>query len=296
VSKDSSKEGSMPSWVGAYPFPPNKKKAVRISRDEAILFSYGRGGDVVSCTTHISTDCIQVGVMIIPPGGTFSPPDIHSGHEIYYIKTGEICVLNPETGLGARASAGDFLWIPKGVWHQAFNVDSDRLEVVAFIAPLQWSEGDAQVPETYSGPSGYFCGSAKDNSAIGNWPQKGGGCIESIRTVTRSQALHMIAGPTRHYPIALYVSDDLINVGAFDLAPGMVSDAQKHAGDKVIYVLEGCLGINTYEDGHETGQTVQDIHEVYPDQAFLVPGGLKHRYANLGGNKVRVVFGVAPTF
>jgi len=262
-----------------------------MTREKSILFIYGKGANKVSCTTAISTNRIQSGIMIINPGGFFEPPDIHSGDEIYYILEGQIAILDPATGQTITAEKGEMARIPKGVWHQSFNTGDENLEVLAFIAPLQWQEGDAQIPSEFTGKSAYYQGTA-ETMPKPITPQEKAAALSTIRP---QEACHAIHGVTNHYLVSFFVSNDRIHVGTFMLPMSIRGDLESHRGDEILYVEKGCIAVEIYGPDHATEATVNDVFEVHDKQCLLIPEKMKHRYLNLSSHSTKVIFGIAPT-
>jgi len=100
---------------------------------------------------HVSTDKVTCTEFSVPPGEYFSPPDIHTGDEVYYVLAGTATVLNPETGEVLTADKGDAVLIPKGAWHQTFNFTDEALTLLCSFAPEVWSGGDRGAPREFSG-------------------------------------------------------------------------------------------------------------------------------------------------
>ena len=289
------KKSLIPHWVGNYPFAAGKKKPVLIDRDKSVLFMYGQEHKV-SCTTAISTNYIQSGIMIIPPGEYFEPPDIHSGDEVYYVLNGEGAVLDPETGRAVKIKKGQVILIPKGIWHQAFNTCDENLEVLAFIAPLQWQKGHAEVPSEFTGEAAYYKGSKKQIKGFGKWPDYSEvqNATNEICVIKEENALGVIHGTTKHCLVSFYISNNNLHVGSYTLAAGFSTDMESHQGDEIIYLQEGHLGIETHEKIPTQEATINDIFEIKGGQFFLIPERTTHRYFNLSDQTLKVMFGVAP--
>lgn len=294
---NNSKKGvSIPDWVGNYPFPPDKKRPVLMNREKSILFVYGKGLHKVSCTTAVSTNHIQTGIMIISPGEYFEPPDIHSGDEVYYVLNGECAVLNPGTGRAFKAKEGEVVLIPKGIWHQTFNIGDKKLEVLAFIAPLQWKKGDVHIPSDFAGEAAYYKGSSKDIKGLGRWPNfpKAEISENEISAIRDEETLDLIHGSSNHFLVSFYVSNSRLHVGKLSIPARLSSDIETHQGDEIVYLREGHLGVEIHEEAEVEETTVQDIFEVKDDEFFLIPEGMKHRYFNFSDQAVRIMFGIAP--
>jgi mannose-6-phosphate isomerase-like protein (cupin superfamily) len=293
TEKRPARKGTVPPWVGRHPYPPEDKRPVVVGREDAVLFTFGHRQQRVSCTTHISTDLVQAGIMIVPPGGTFDPPDIHAGDEVYYIRTGEIAVFDPATGDVVRARAGEVIWIPKGVWHQSFNTGADVLEVYAFIAPLQWKAGESAVPEHFDERARCLTPSHPSIDPMGGWPDERGAHRPSVQRSGYADALGVVCGSENRLPTFLHISNANIHVGEFSLPSGFSSDADRHAGDEVLFVIEGNLAVHTRQEAEATGP-IKYVLEAAQGQAMLIPQGWTHEYVNMTAAPVRVVFAVAP--
>lgn len=285
-----SKKGSIPEWVGNYPFPASKKKPVKIRKSDVLSFLYGIGSHKVLCTTWISTDRIQLGTMIIPGGKYFEPPDIHAGDEVYYIIKGEATVFNPRTGRAFKIKEGETCLIPKGIWHQAFNFGKKTLEVLAFIAPLQWSKDGEKIPTCFPGKARYYKGNKHNINILRKWPFFSSKIERSeIVSIIPEKIARLIYGKDRHFPISFFVSDEFIHCGEMSIFRGIPSEKEEHRGDEVLYVKNGHLGIRIYR----RDSTIQTF-KVSRGESFLIPEGTKHQYFNSFNRDVEVIFGVAP--
>lgn len=132
----------VPEWMGNFPFAPDKKRAVVISKDKVLPWIYGRGPNQIIADNYISTDKIYLGDFRVSPGKCFEPPDLHGGDEVYYILEGEASVLDPVKGDVFELKEGDAFLIPKGTWHQTYNFSTKELRILCFIAPKVWLEED----------------------------------------------------------------------------------------------------------------------------------------------------------
>jgi mannose-6-phosphate isomerase-like protein (cupin superfamily) len=296
IRKTNPETPNIPSWVGNYPFSPQEKKPVVMDREKSILFVYGKGSHKVSCTTAISTNHIQAGMMVVQPGEYFEPPDIHSGDEVYYILDGEGVVMNPETGRGGKAGKGDVVLIPKGVWHQTFNTDDRNLRALAFIAPLQWQAGQAAVPAEFTGKTAYYKGEGRKTAEYGPWPKssKAPDLENEISFITDRDALHLIHGTVNHFLISFYVSNRRIHVGKISLPRGFRSDLESHPGDEILFVEKGELAVEVHGPADTDEATVNDVFEIGENHYFLIPEGMKHRYLNFSDSSSKILIGIAP--
>jgi len=290
--KKNNEKSSVPEWVGRHPFSPDKKKPSLISKEKAVLITYGTGSHKVFCPTYVSTNHINVSHMIIPSGKHFFPPDIHSGDEIYYVEEGEAVVFNPQTGRACKAGEGEVILIPEGTWHETYNFGQRELKVFSIIAPLPWKEGKVEIPSSFPGKEKFYTGKIEDSEYLGKWPSpaKEG---KQKEIVTVKEPLNLIHGEQNHIFVSFFVSDNLVHTGTMKIPLGIESDPERHEGDEVVYVREGSLGIRIKEE-EKVHETIQLIYEVGEGQLFLIPEKMEHRYFNFSKKVTDVIFGVAP--
>jgi len=93
----------------------------------------------IRCYIYISTDEITLSDYWICPGAKFSPPDIHTGDEFYYVRKGTLTLTNPDTGKTYEIKKDEAFLIPKNIWHQGFNFGNENVQVLTIIAPSLWS-------------------------------------------------------------------------------------------------------------------------------------------------------------
>ena len=135
----------VPEYFGNFPFPPTSKKPFVITKNGMKHFIYPLN-DVHNSDLNwviASTDKIFCAMYQLPPGGTFDPPDIHAGDEVYYILQGTLTMINPEIGQVVKVPRGEALLIPKGSWHKAYNFEEDEVKILFMIAPKIWDEDGA---------------------------------------------------------------------------------------------------------------------------------------------------------
>lgn len=143
-----------PDYFENFPFPPTEKKAMKMTKEQMKLFIYTPENLYASDLNWLiaSTNQLTVGIFQVPPGASFDPADVHAGDEVYYILKGNLHELNPKTGQVTVTKQGEALFIPRGVYHKAYNFGSDVLTILYVIAPKIWG------PE---GPPAQFPGQIK---------------------------------------------------------------------------------------------------------------------------------------
>ena len=142
---------TVPEYFGNFPFSPDKKRPVVITKQMMKLFVYPLGDLHNSDLNWIiaSTDKLYTGIYQLPPGGTFDPPGLHGGDEPYYILKGTVTLTNPETGQSVTAKEGEAIHIPRGAWHKAYNFGPETARILVMIAPKIWDESGA--PDSFPG-------------------------------------------------------------------------------------------------------------------------------------------------
>jgi gentisate 1,2-dioxygenase len=135
----------LPAWAGNHPFPPNKKKPVHITRERQIDSIYGTGTHRINTCIYASTDKILMSHFRVPPGGSFMPPDIHAGDELYYVLEGNPTLVNPETGQALNMKEGDAALIPERAWHLVYNFGDKDVVIIAMIEGPLWDESMGRV-------------------------------------------------------------------------------------------------------------------------------------------------------
>ena len=150
--------GTQPEWAGRRPVEPGEKRPMLLTRETSIPRAYGTPPHQIATWLHVSTDKLACTEFSVLPGEHFSPPDIHTGDEVYYMAEGTATVLNPETGEVHTVAEGDVLLIPKGTWHQTFNFTDKKITVLCSFAPEIWSGGDQGATRDFKGAPVFYKG------------------------------------------------------------------------------------------------------------------------------------------
>lgn len=129
------KSQERPSWYRRFPVDPECRKPLVLRRGEGIPRIYGREPNCIETRLHLSTDQLHVAEFRLEPGASFDPPDIHGGDEIYFMLSGEVEILDPDTGRIVTAGKGDFVIIPEGVYHRTYNFSSEQAVILTAFAP-----------------------------------------------------------------------------------------------------------------------------------------------------------------
>ena len=143
-------------YFGNYPFPPQEKKPILITREKMKLFVYPPENPYFSDLNWlmVSSDKLTFGIFQLPPGATYYPPDVHAGDEVYYILKGTLTELNPDSGQCLEVNEDEAILLPKGGAHLAYNFTDEELTILYVIAPKIWQEEGA--PLKYKGKMKLF--------------------------------------------------------------------------------------------------------------------------------------------
>lgn len=84
---------------------------------------------------HVQTEKITFVTSKIPPGGNMVIGCHQEGDECYYVVSGILTVLLPDTKIVHEVKAGEVFFIPAGVKHQQWNFGTEAVVVVGAVAP-----------------------------------------------------------------------------------------------------------------------------------------------------------------
>lgn len=302
--------GKLPDWIGNFPFPPDKKKPIVITRSQTKQFIYPDKPENSDFNwNYASTDKFFIAQYQLSPGVKFMPADVHTGDEVYYVVEGTLTMFNPETGEVHQVEKNECFFIPLGGWHQGYNFTNKQTRIFLIIAPKIWPPkglpedgypGEAKIfsfnrqptpnPKTkrvvlHEGP--------RSPDLIGRWPIAGPQARKepvNSMLISEKDKLSVIWG--EKYPVLLkfLVSNDLVHMAEFFLPAGGLSprcsEAHSHQGDEAVYVCEGDLCVFFPE--------TKDALEVRPQEVVFIPQGVKHQYINYSDQLVKAVKAVAP--
>lgn len=312
---DKEKESGIPEWIGKTPFPPEKKRVCKITRDMYVGFLYGFETTQVENQVFASTDKILMAEWVLPPGSHYEPPGYHlHGDECYYLIEGEATAFNPESGETFSFRKGDAMLIPQCTRHQIFNMTDKRIAAIACVAPTIWADDgmgtiipDVETPRFYKGrekpvggraDSPYKLPELKRNiDSLGIWPAPGPELRKAKQLVIISprDQLALIHGVDRHVLFSFVVSNDYMHLCVLSVPVAGVSEFEFHKGDEVINVLEGelCVRISSSKNERSDDATYPHIKLTEGEKMFI-PSGVTHQYLNFTNTPVKAYVAVAP--
>jgi len=297
--------------LGRYPFPPDKKEPVIIRKDEFVDFIYPPDNPFTSDLSRliVSTDKLLLGTYQLAPGGSFDPPDIHPGDEVYYILDGTVTQQNQVSGQFIQASKGESLWLPREAWHKAYNFGDEIVRILFFIAPKPWDEhipppdfptGDEM--KMYKGMSNDKYDNASPmadlsrqgtTDDIGQWPIEGPEGRKPpypFYRITEERKLLNVHGWRNPMLMKIFVSNDLLHMGEFILPAGgtgpRTSEPDSHEGDCALFVVKGPITVNLPE--------TKEAFIVEVEDAMFIPEGVPYQLINFNAHSVKAIFSIAP--
>lgn len=295
---------------GNHPFPPDRKRPVHIKGDLIRHFIYPTERPHFSDLNYlyVSTDKLTVGTWQLGPGGTYDPPDLHAGDEVYYVLDGVLTEHNPVLGEFIRVHKGEALLLPMHGYHKGHNFEQGIMRILYVIAPKIWetqvppmdfSEGkmkqykdrhNASLPSHPQIGQWYAHGTTDD---IGRWPVPGPQCRQPpvlFYHITEEKKLLNIHGSQYPMLIKFFVSNDLLHMGEFILPAGgtgsRASEPDHHQGDAVLFVEEGPVTFFLTE--------TREAFDVQEKEAMFIPEGVSYQMINYTDHRNKVIFSIAP--
>jgi len=295
---------------GNHPFPPGRKKPVHIRGDLIRHFIYPAERPHFSDLNYlyVSTDKLTVGTWQLGPGGTYDPPDLHAGDEVYYILDGTLTEHNPLIGELMQVHKGEALLLPMHGYHKGHNFEPGIMRALYVIAPKIWEDqippmdfeggkmkmykgaANSKLPSFTAMPEWYRHGTTDD---IGRWPVPGPECRKDPKLfyhITEDKKLVNIHGIQYPMLIKFFVSNDLVHMGEFILPAGgtgsRASEPDSHRGDCVLFVEWGPITVFLPD--------TLEAFDVQREEVMFIPEGVKYQLVNYTTGTVKAIFSIAP--
>jgi quercetin dioxygenase-like cupin family protein len=280
----------------AYKRPPHPQfpGPARIPYDSVAHHVWGDAvsGEVADWI-YVSTPKICQLVWGLPPGGAFRHSEdyktIFAADEVYIVLSGTLVLANPERGEVHRLRTGEAAFFRRDTWHHGFSYGTEPLRVLEYLGPPPASGAGGVYALTK--PNLERCCYGRDD-LLGRWPmaqeQFKRDC--TFQVLREADILWRLEGVVHPIAVGILASTEHLTVGRVHLLPGQQSDAETHAGDEALYVLEGTLHVLLSEGDK------MPWHELRPRDGFFVPEGTPHRYSNQSDQPVTFLFGIAPQY
>ena len=295
---------------GNHPFSPDKKRPIHIRGELIKQFIYPEERPYASDLNYlyVSTDKLTVGTWQLGPGGTYDPPDLHAGDEVYYVLEGTLTEHNPVLGEFTNVNKGEALLLPEGGYHKGYNFSQDIMKILYVIAPKIWL--DQEPPMDFAGENmkmykGKYNSKLKKypqkqkwnvlgtTDDIGRWPIPGPECRNEpiyFYHITEEKKLLNVHGIKYPMLIKFFVSNDLCHMGEFILPAGGIgsraSEPDSHKGDCCLNIEIGPVTVFLPE--------TKKAFDVQKGEAFFIPEGVKYQLINYTDHTVKAIFSIAP--
>ena len=295
---------------GNHPFPPDKKKPIHIRGDLIKHFIYPAERPHFSDLNYlyVSTDKLTVGSWQLGPGGTYDPPDLHAGDEVYYVLDGVLTEHNPLLGEFMQAKKGEALLLPMHGYHKGYNFEQGIMRILYIIAPKIWED---QVPPMDFSDNKIKMYKGKHNDKlpgneplaqwnahgttddIGRWPVPGPDCIKEpilFYHITEEKKLLNVHGTEYPMLVKFFVSNDLLHMGEFILPAGgtgsRASEPDSHRGDCALFVEEGPNTVFLTD--------TLEAFDIQEEEVMFIPEGVKYQLINYTSHMTKAIFSIAP--
>jgi gentisate 1,2-dioxygenase len=295
---------------GNHPFPPDLKRPIHIRGQLIKHFIYPADRPHFSDINYlfVSTDKLTVGTWQLGPGGTYDPPDLHAGDEVYYVLEGVLTEHNPLLGEFIQAKKGDALLLPMHGYHKGYNFEQSIMRILYVIAPKIWEDQippmdfsnkkmkmykgkyNAQLPGNEQTQQWNMHGTTDD---IGRWPVPGPDCRkEPILFYHISEEKKLLNVHGTEYPmlVKFFVSNDLVHMGEFIIPSGgtgsRASEPDSHRGDCALYVENGPVTVFLTE--------TMEAFDIQKEEVMFIPEGVKYQMINYSDHTAKVIFSIAP--
>jgi quercetin dioxygenase-like cupin family protein len=234
---------------------------------------------VVADLIYASTEAIHTLVFILPPGGAFrhSPEyrTVFGADEVLHVLSGTMEIANPETGEVQLVPRGGSVFFGPDTWHHAFAQGGEPLHVLEFLAPPPASGSTGAYARTrpYLEHSVYTRDAGSRDGEVTLH-------VLGDEDIGWHRDLGVRSGTLAETP--------RLSVSAVEVAPGEASTWHAHAGDELLYVVDGRLWVRA-----QHADTTY-VFELEQEDACLLPAGCGHEYRNYDAVTARTLVGVAP--
>jgi quercetin dioxygenase-like cupin family protein len=279
---ETSEQQTAPTGTRTYsPSPrPNYTVPTAITRAAVTRHLWGdEESGVVADLIYASTEAIHALVFILPPGGAFRHSEeyrtVFAADEVLHVLTGTMVLANPETGDVERVPSGGSVFFGPDTWHHAFAHGDEPLHVLEFLAP-----------PPASGSTGAYARTRPYLEHSKYEREEGASVAQSTLRLLRDDDVvwHRDLGVRS----GTLVETPRLTAQTIEVGPGEASAWHSHAGDELLYVLDGTLWVRT----RHAGTTY--VFELGRDDACLLPARSEHEYRNYGALTAKTLVGIAP--
>lgn len=138
------------TWLGKWPMAQeeaNRKFTMRVLREQDILWRLEGIENPILTGIYISTEHLTAGRLDLQ-AGQHSAVQTHQGDESLYLLSGKLNVriLDGSAQSWFELKPGDGFYIPEGIPHQYYNVESEPVTLLFGVAPSYQAQADPRTP------------------------------------------------------------------------------------------------------------------------------------------------------
>ncbi len=233
---------------------------------------------------YASTDKLHVLLFGLAAGKWFkhSPAyrTVFGADEVLFVLGGSMLASNPQTGEVLSCESGDSLFFRRDTWHHVYAQGSEPLRVLEFFAPppATGTSGAYAAQRPYLDTTRYtrddLLGGLKSPPAT------------TLHRVTRDAYTLRMEG---ELVVGIIASTEHLTVAHIAVPAGAEGGVTRHAGDALIFALDGELMIRT------TWQNESNTVEMGPRDAVFLPQGSSYEILNFAG-PANALLGTAPGY
>ena len=236
-------------------------------------------------------------VYLLGPGHWFGASEtwkpLYDQHRLYYVVQGTLAIHDPESGEVAVARAGEGVTWRGERYHYGYNAGDDEVIVLDWFAPAERPPEESEIE--YS-PSKRPVGTVRGGryELLGAWPDRHHDELHrreaegGMLTVGPHNALHLVHGTKLPRLVSILTSSPGLTAGTFALRGGSKSEPERHAGDEVVFAVEGQLHVHLPQTG--------DWFELNRLDCLYLPAGTEHEYWSYGAQTAHAMFCVVPGY
>jgi mannose-6-phosphate isomerase-like protein (cupin superfamily) len=240
---------------------------------------------------YVSSGKIHQLILGLAPGQGFRHSSDYktkfAADEVYHVLSGELALANPETGEVQVARPGESIFFRRDTWHHGFNVGTEALRVLEFIAPppSAGSCGEYALTQPDLETRRYTQDHLLGELALDRPDRQA-----SMRVIREHDLVWRLEGDRQQLLVGLIASSEHLTVAHARVLPGAETELRAHAGDVALYHRSGSLHIRVPENDGEKSFLLN------PGDGFYLPEGTPYFYYNVGDQAADFTFAVAPDY
>ncbi len=234
---------------------------------------------------YASTDKVHCLVFGVGPEGSYRHSKefrtIFGADEYLHVLEGEMVLINPETGHVVHVPTGHGASFGPDTWQHVYAHGGEPLRVLELFAPppSAGTSGAHARTRPYLEQSDwrYY-----DDTHLGGGRNHGAFTVHDGRDAVLRYEPGVLTG--------VEISTQHLTAGWIELSPGGIATGKAHGGDLILFSLSGSTYVRA---SHGEGEVVAELGD---EDAMYVPAGSTYDIRNVGAQRCKLVFGVAPSF